>query len=312
MPFQIEIGRPVGAELQRAIGAQLDEARGLLVEGAADLHGAIHDARRAIRRARAALLLLRPLLGARYDEAIASCREAGRMLSPIRDAQSVIEAAQRMADGDAPLLGPEECARLRAALSRQRDRHARGAGPVLRVAARLLERSRHDLGQWTDAADEAALWTGLRFGYKRARQALRRAIDEPTDDNLHTCRQRVRAHWLQLELLRDAWRPVLGAQAGEARRLSQLLGQERDTQLLARRLERFRRPIATGVTPRDVIERLAAHGANLRARAAVIARLVFAERPRSLARRIANYAAATAGARAWNDDDATMALREGG
>jgi CHAD domain-containing protein len=235
MAFLMIAGEAPATGLPRAIAEQLGTARGNLQRSGAELHDGVHDARRAIRRARAALELLRPQLDKPAWASLGTgIAQAGRALSPLRDAQSVIEAVDEQLRDAAVKLPAGSLQQVMSSLRRRRGQVTRRAAMAIATADAALAAAADPLQQAFADFDEAALATGLRFGRRRLRDAMQVArTAAPDGDALHRFRQRARTHWLQLELLSDAWPAVLEAQAAESKRLSQLLGSERDLQLLS-------------------------------------------------------------------------------
>jgi CHAD domain-containing protein len=234
MAFRIENHESLPQGLAGAIAEQCMAARGHLARQGADLHAGIHDARRAIRRARAAQALLRPMLDRDgWTRVSADLREAGGALSPLRDAQSMIEAIEEHLEDAGVVLDARARRGLLAALRRRRDRIVGAGAAAIAQADVALARAAGAAAADAAAFDADAMTAGLAFGRARLARAMREVERAPDDaDALHRLRQRARAHWLQLELFVPAWPAVLGAFAGEAKKLSQLLGTERDLQLL--------------------------------------------------------------------------------
>jgi CHAD domain-containing protein len=287
--FAIDFARPLPAELTRIVLEQLDLACALLAAPGDDIHDAVHEARRAIRRIRALLQLLRPGLGAASADAVRPFRDAGRALSALRDAQSVIEGVERLATRAPELMPDSVRGALVARLARRRNAVLRREAGLLDAVGERLAAARDGVGSWTVGADYATVWQGLRRGYARAARALARTRRERTEQRLHRWRQRARDHWLQLELLAGVWPSVVGAQAHAAHRLAQRLGAERDLLLVARRLEASRRRGAGRAEDRALAARIQAERERLLARAFASGARVFAERPRAFARRLAAY-----------------------
>ena len=190
-----------------------------------DRDRAVHDARRAMRRARALLALLAPALGAAYHAIRAPLRTASRTLSRLRDAQTVIEALDD--------VGPGRFTRLREKLVRVRDRrHEGGAARVARVHA-LLDVALGCEAEWLSAVSPEAWRAGIERSEHRARAALERAARKDSRARTHRLRRRLRELALQLELL--------GVQAAKREALekpAKKLGRERDLLLLQRELKR--------------------------------------------------------------------------
>jgi CHAD domain-containing protein len=294
MRFALDPSRPLPAELTRVATEQIAFARRALRTRKPDLHEAVHDARRAIRRTRAVLALARTPLGeAYYQTAVAPLRAAGRGLSRLRDSHSVIEALERIPPR--AVFPKEARTRLVNLLIGHRERLASNATPVLRAADRWLARAAITVPLWFAPMDAASLREGLRRGCARAARAARAARDDPGDLLLHRFRQRTRVHSLQVEILRDCWPDVVDAQADEAKRLAQTMGAERDLFLLQRRLLRLRRPLSGACPTATALARLDRRRRGLRRTAFELAKLVFAERPAALARRLAAYQEAAAG-----------------
>ena len=74
---------------------------------------------------------------------------------------------------------------------------------------------------------------GLRSSYARGRDASADLADHPDAEELHELRKRVKDHWYHVRLLREVWPPVMTAWAGEARCLSEQLGDDHDLSVLA-------------------------------------------------------------------------------
>lgn len=253
---------------------------------------AIHEARRAIRRVRAILVLARPVAGTAAVRVWSQpWREAGCALSTLRDADSSLKAIRQLQQGPASELDCEALAWLAAAARRRLARTARAeAGAVARAEA-LVQAAVDELPQW-DGFDTDALVAGLARGYRvgrrRLRAARRAALDEVTHDEecWHALRRAARTHWLQMELVVKAWPQVLKAQARQARRLSQLLGAERDLAMVDALAARKRGVDAQAERVRALRPRLAALRARAREDALHRARRQFDEQPRAFARRI--------------------------
>lgn len=294
MAYALDLRLSPAAELRRVVREECRQAKALLRRRGTQLPESVHEARRALRRVRAALLLVRPALdAAAYEAALAPWREAGRRLCAHRDAESAIEALDRLERVAPTLLTPMARGRLGRGLRQRRDRLARGSDPDLDAALIELTRAQRAIAGWTSALTPEVLWRGMRRGHARAAAAAALAAGAAADDPAwHHFRQRVRAHWLQLELLRPLWPAVVGAQAQEARRLSQLLGRERDLLLLDQRLVALRGEPAPDCPRAPVRAGLARLRERMRARAQALAAVSFSEGARAFSRRLRRCAQA--------------------
>ena len=119
------------------------------------------------------------------------------------------------------------------------------------------------------------LFTGLRRVYRRGRAGYRRAYEDPSAENLHAWRKRVKDLRYGAELLRDTDPKTLKAARREALRLSELLGDDHDLAVLAE-------------TARDcpsILGAIARRHARLQHEALTLGKKLYAPAPRRFARR---------------------------
>ncbi len=125
---------------------------------------AIHEARKSVKKVRALLRLVQPEMGDAYREETRTLREAGRKLSELRDASSVIESLEKLQQGY-----PDELRRpvfnsiRRGLLTRKREREQReDATAVLHEIATELKAAGKRAKRWPFGTDGVpALESGL-------------------------------------------------------------------------------------------------------------------------------------------------------
>ncbi|THD10978.1 CHAD domain-containing protein [Metallibacterium scheffleri] len=297
MAFVLRLDRDPGAELARVMRLEVDSALRLLAvtpRDASAFRTAIHDARRALRRCRAALRLLPPALA--IDTLAQPLRAAGRALSALRDAQALLETLAQLQQQQPALLGSAHPALLQRLARQVRAGEHRHVADVL-VARAALQALVVTLTDWQPRIDHAQLWRGLRRGNARAARAAHDAARERADDaSLHRWRRRMREHALQLELLSAAWPQVLAGEVAERKRLARMLGHWRDLGVLQIHVRRLRSQRLGRLRRDSLMQRLRGAHAQLLQDAFMLGARVHAESPRALAARIARYhAAAPAG-----------------
>jgi CHAD domain-containing protein len=97
----------------------------------------------------------------------------------------------------------------------------------------VLEEARARVDDWPLERDGFdAFEDGLSQTYRRGRRAWRAALKEPSTENLHEWRKRVKDLWYHCSILEEAWKPVMKALAGEAHELSDRLGDDHDLSVL--------------------------------------------------------------------------------
>lgn len=253
--------REIGTDLRRFVHRELSMARTHLARPGNERHGGVHEARKCLRRTRAALALgakpWRRMVAALDRELQRICRG----LSSVRDAQAVVEALSRL-EGDEEFT-PRVCRLSMAAATKRRDEVLMLA---LRrdenFAARLHRIERVDVRlaklDWTMLSRRRAR-AALRRSERRMRSARRLAMENP--DNAaawHTFRRRLRRLRQQAALL-DAVAPEIvrgiDCRDDEAVMLGEM---QDDSLLLARCASRSPFPIAyRGLLRRIARRRLA-------------------------------------------------------
>jgi CHAD domain-containing protein len=157
----------------------------------------VHEARKALKKARAALRLLRPgLEPAAYRAENALLRDAGRSLAPLRDTtalRDVLDALRERKAGDRRVA---VLARLATGLQVEEKRFA--TEPAAREAAlasclRLLKQSlaRAERPDFADIGGKP-LAKGMRRIYRKAREALAGARASRTPEALHEWRKQTK------------------------------------------------------------------------------------------------------------------------
>lgn len=244
MPYRIEPGLPTDVELRRVIAEQLDRAvEELRTEGGPDAEQ-IHQVRKRLKKARSALRLARADLGASVARfANAELREVGADLATQRDADSAMEAADRLLDDltdpDETLL--EALSVLRRMLADRAD-EVRASGAVDRSTVLGCARRLAETRTWLDRVPPAARgWEALAPGfereYRRGRKRLNALGEEPTVDELHEWRKRAKDLWCHQRLLKRLWPDAQDPIRRAASTVSDLLGDDHDLGLLIDRLD---------------------------------------------------------------------------
>ncbi len=268
---------------------QLDVAITQLTETLpTDPEKAIHNARKAIKRERSLIRLVRgamPREERRHENA--ALRDAAQILSGARDADALVATVDELSERFAGQLPERAFTTVRAALQTDRHGHDDGGLAAQRAAAGVaaeLQAVRERTAEWEITADGwRALDAGLVRSYTRGRKALTRARRGRRAEAMHEWRKRVKDLWYESRLLADVCGPSIAGQAKDAHALADLLGDEHDLAILDQRL-------AHGLpAPVDVdgVRELIAHRRDeLRAEALRIGARVYAEKPKAFRRRM--------------------------
>ncbi len=107
-PPALEPGQPVGEALRSVAAEILTRAQAILDDPAREPTVTVHDIRRAMKRWRAFLRMMRPILDDGTETLRVQARDLSRKLTVARDAQSAIDAFQDAVEAglDQPLALP--------------------------------------------------------------------------------------------------------------------------------------------------------------------------------------------------------------
>ena len=273
---------------------QLDKAVAHLgcEDGKRDEH--IHEARKATKRLRALVRLVRRDLG---DEVYAlenQCyRGAGQRLSGLRDATVLVETLDRLVESLGKDVPKSRFAQVRTWLVERRDRvysQVDSSNRDVQEVIADLAQARERLADWQLQHQG---WGGIRVGvqriYARGRRDFAAAYALPSDEAFHDWRKQVKYLWYHTQILENIWPPVMQALAEELDQLGELLGLDHDLAVLHTTVRtEFPRAGATA-TLRALERRIDEVRSRMQARARLLAERIYLERPREFTRRLRGY-----------------------
>ncbi len=191
----------------------------------------IHSARKEIKKLRALLRLIRSEIGKKaFKKEVADLRKAAAHLAPPRDAHVKVQTLEKLSHS-AKISSRQLRALLKRECRRELNRfkkrnHAKSVMRVLRkVPERFAELPLKSRG-WS------AIAPGVKMSYRRARQARIAAHGNPSAENFHRWRKRVKDLACYIQLLEPIWPEQMAATSEELERLGELLGDEHDLHVL--------------------------------------------------------------------------------
>jgi CHAD domain-containing protein len=253
-----------------------------------DRVAAVHAARKAVKKERALLRLVRGALPAKQRaRENAALREAARGLSGVRDGHVMVQTIDGLSERFAGQLPERTFTVVREQLVRERDAGRAGlaGSPASTHAVEDLRAVLGRIEEWKVKRDGwRAIDAGLLRTYQRGRRAFRRARNEPSIENLHAWRKRVKDLWYQLRLLAPVCGPGVRGHANEAHRLADLLGDDHDLGVLREALERIGSAVAVDL---GALEGLIDYRRDeLQAEAMSVGHRLYAETPKAFGRRL--------------------------
>ncbi len=289
--YRLQGDEEAATGMRRVIIGRLEKATERLREAGEEgdaLAEAIHGARKDLKKARAALRLIRDELGEKsFKRENQALRDAARLLSASRDAEVKLETLDALVEGtgDTP---PGATALWREALVADRDRIVGGEGDEAGAAVAAIEEAAERAPEWRIRHDGWKLLApGLDTAYSEGREAFAALGDSPSFDAVHDLRKRGKDLWYQVRLLRDAWEPVLEATAEEIHDFTDLLGDHHDLAVLAEDLEE--RPQIDPAQRETLKTLIEARQAELLGEARSAGERIYAEKPKAFGRRLRAY-----------------------
>jgi CHAD domain-containing protein len=292
MPYRIKKSdADMAAAMRRIADEQIARALEESEDTRLDLSERVHQVRKRCKKLRGLVRLVRPAFDAYADEN-AAFRDAARLLSGVRDADTLIDTYDAVAERFEDQIDRRAFAPIRARLTRE----ANVAREDPETAARMervradLEAARVRAAGWTlGAAGFDAVAGGLRKTYGRARKRMQAAWIEPTDTAMHEWRKRVKYHWYHARLLERTLPAMMEAHAAAAHDLSDLLGDHHDLAVLDARLAATPEIFGTATDVAAFRALVARHKQDLARDAFGLGRIVLAERSKALAKRWGGY-----------------------
>jgi CHAD domain-containing protein len=250
---------------------------------------AVHRARKAIKRARAALRLMRASVGENFYRAEnLALRDAARPLASARDATILVTALEQLLDHRGKTAASVPSEKLKALL-RSEQVDARKSGltrakltairAVLRAAPRRVQR-------WPILKDDwDSLGPGIERVYRAGRKALAAVKENRTDAALHEWRKQTKYLWHELQIVQPVRPGLVGESIEQAHRLADALGDDHDLAVLGAKIAGSRAAVG-GESAIELIEAVDERRAELQDKAFELGRGLYRRRPSTFVARL--------------------------
>jgi CHAD domain-containing protein len=239
-------GETLTEGLTRVIDKQFDIALAITDAAPQDQAAAVHETRKAIKRLRAMLRLVRDSISHDvYHTDNAALKLVAAELGAVRDSWVMSQILDRLLPHD-----DASAESVDSLVVRLQDRYSAESSAILDNEAHMasimdqLQNARDRAARWTVMAGEqsaplphefATVAPGLQRVYKRGRRGMRIVADSPTDTLLHVWRKRAKYLRHQVEALNVLDPEPLGAMEDRLANLTDLLGDDHDLAVLLTR-----------------------------------------------------------------------------
>lgn len=294
MTYRLKPDEPLPTGIKRIATEQIEKAiKELSATDELGVDEAVHQARKRLKKTRAVVRLVRDRLGSEiYKQENARFRDLARNLAKLRDANVQIETLDNLTDHFAETVAPETFTDMRRELRvdyRQEYQRVINEDIITSVKNQLKD-TKSNIADWEiDSDDWSAISPSLKRVYKRGYKGLHRAISEPSTENLHEWRKRVKYLRYQLRILRPLWTEMMKEWIDRTHDLSDYLGEDHDlavlTEFTSSQPERFE--------GENTLDTLIALGdrrrTELQSSAIVLGKRIYTEKPKDFVDRLGNY-----------------------
>lgn len=286
MAYHIEPHKPIAPELKRVLKEEVTNAAEQLLSARNPQSAeAIHEARKSVKKIRAILRLAGTELGGVYGEENIRFRDIGRTLSELRDAGAMVETF----DGLRKLYGSDVDRRawdsLHRILEQRREETERGLNTqqLFEDCPRQLEAVAEQVDNWPlDGNGFGVIAPGLKQAFRRGREAMEEAQRNPTPENFHQWRKRVKDHWYHVRLLHNIWGDMMGAYGDVLKAIQTWLGDDHNLTVLEGLITDANGQAGGGKSMKHLLAVMERHQAQLRDQAVTAGVRVYREKPKRL------------------------------
>lgn len=277
MAYRFKKDEAFSHAIARVFAEEITGAVGQLVRSK-NREQAVHETRKSLKKIRGLLSLVKPALGSVYKKEDRVFRDAGRLLSDLRDRTVILQVFDRVAAEH-----PEMPAAARTVI---RDSLGRSAGttvPEKEVSSqvvRLLKQASLRVKAWPlPDVHWQSLTSSVASGYRQSRRALKQAEKLETPESLHNFRRKVKQHWYHLRLFENFGDGDMQKRLAELEQLSTQLGDQHNLIVLRSRLTADLETSHDRQQIRHVLFWLDEESDTLRTHALEAGRRLFAEKP---------------------------------
>src|SRR5437660_10756342 len=210
MSYELKQGQTLGDNLRRICRKQIEAAIAVTTGEKKASDTPVHEVRKHLKKARAALRLVRKEIGrGLFQEQDHCLRAVGRLISEIRDAEVRLQTVRQL-QGITQRRGRATYAKLEGMLILELENFMAAFAEWQTQALPMLEGAQANVDCWPlDQFNCKQLRRAVQRTYKDARRALATAEATPTPENFHRFRMDANRLWYELRILRPVHPVVL-------------------------------------------------------------------------------------------------------
>ena len=287
MSYELRPDETLGDGICRIVCRQIEDAIGASKTKQNGKGSPVHETRKHLKKARAALRLVRGEverdLWKKEDRCLG---KVAQLISQVRDAEvrlQTVRQLRELAQGKKKSFQQTE-----EFLAFELDSFLAAFSEWPEEAEERLSRTLDRIRQWPLSALRCRrLRRNVRRTYKSGREILKDVTKKPSTRKLHSFRKRSKELWYQLRLLRPIAPDVFKELNDELKTIGSCLGQVHDLSFVAQRLSSI--GSATREGDRVLHALIDSRQRELERTAIALGQRFYAEPPRQFARRISRY-----------------------
>jgi len=241
----------------------------------------IHSLRKKCKRIRGLFRIVRPNIGDLYKKENVSFRDLARTISKSRDEHATIETLEKLQN----ICKDESINNDIASLKNELSSEHKSEEIILLLKEfelKILNKV-SQIDNWQVQSDGfSSVSGGIKKTYRRGQIAMWKAFNNPTMENYHEWRKRVKYHYYHLELITPIWEAILIYYTNEVHNLSEMLGYDHDLCLLEILLKTKTDYFPNTISIEALIKFINSEKINIREKINVLGQKVYAERPGKL------------------------------
>ncbi|MDX1542762.1 MAG: CHAD domain-containing protein [Christiangramia sp.] len=292
MTYKFEKDRPLTKNITSVAAEEVDGCITSL--STMNIHEAVHDIRKRLKKLRALARLVRDEMGEENYKAInIYYRDLGRELSDFRDLTAHIETMEVLRDRYGNHLYVNFFNSVIRNIEKERDEMEKKLREKSFFSEHLpnkLNYAQKELVKWPVGKDDISIiLPSIERVYKRGKKALKKAYENPGKEIFHEWRKRVKYLWYQILLLQETWPELFGTFEAEIHELADYLGNDHDLMVLNDRLKKDGFKLGDPQQEELIHAIVMEYSEHLRGHAKIKGELIYAEEPEDFTKRIESY-----------------------
>lgn len=259
-----------------------------------NIHEAIHDIRKRLKKLRALSRLVRDELGEEnYKSINIYFRDLGREISEFRDLTAHLETIELLNQRYGKYIYVNFFKTFEKQIEAERNEMEETLKSRNFFSDHLVEKlkkAQEELIHWPVESNKIdIILPSLQRVYKRGVKALKEAYKNPTPENFHEWRKRVKYLWYQTLLLQEIWPDFFDTLEAEIHQLADYLGDDHDLMVLKDKIARDDFSLKDKNKEELMLAMIHEYSEYLRENAKTKGELIYAESPKDFKKRIGKY-----------------------